>query len=149
MSTWKLLIGNKILMSAITGWAVAQGLKTLIHMWITKSFVPERLIGSGGMPSSHAATVCAMATATGIIYNVGSFEFAIAVLLAIVVMHDAMNVRLETGKQAKLLNEMIETLKKLDTEPLTEEKLKEFVGHTPLQVLVGAFLGILIGWLIA
>lgn len=147
MNTWELLIGNKILVSAVTGWAVAQGLKTLIHAMFTKKFEPERLIGSGGMPSSHAATVCAMATATEILYGVGSFEFAVAAILAIVVMHDAMNVRLETGKQAKLLNEMIDLVKKLDGKPLTEERLKEFVGHTPVQVLVGALIGVLIGWL--
>ena len=149
MSSFEGLVGNRILMCAITGWAVAQLLKTIIHTFFTKKFDPERLIGSGGMPSSHAATVCAMTTMTGRIYGLGSFEFAVTTILAIVVMHDAMNVRLETGKQAKLLNEILETFKTLDGQPLTEEKLKEFVGHTPLQVLVGALLGVLIGWLMA
>jgi len=149
MNTWQLLTGNRILMSAIAGWAVAQFLKALIHALLTRKFDPERLVGSGGMPSSHASTVCAMTTMTGITYGVGSFEFAVTVILAIVVMHDAMNVRLETGRQAKLLNEIIESFKSLDVTPLTEEKLKEFVGHTPLQVLVGALLGLLTGWLMA
>jgi len=149
MNGWEELLGNKILISAILGWAVAQLLKTVLHTFLMKKFEPERLIGSGGMPSSHAATVCAMVTTTGIRYGVGTFEFAIAAILAIVVMHDAMNVRLETGKQAKLLNEIIETLKTLDGTAWTEEKLKEFIGHTPFQVLVGALLGILIGCLMA
>lgn len=149
MNAWEMLIGNKILVTAVVGWAVAQTLKAIIHAFFTKKFDAERLIGSGGMPSSHASTVCAMATMTGIMYGLGSFEFAVTAILAIVVMHDAMNVRLETGKQAKLLNEMIETFKTLDGTAWTEEKLKEFVGHTPLQVLMGALLGILIGWLMA
>ena len=147
MNVWEALMGNRILLSAVTGWFVAQVLKTIIHTIFTRSFDPERLIGSGGMPSSHAATVCAMATAAGQIYGLGSFEFAVTVIIAIIVMHDAMGVRLETGKQAKLLNEIIDTMKMLEGQVLTEEKLKEFVGHTPVQVLMGALLGILIGWL--
>lgn len=146
MQAVELLTGNKIWMSAITGWFVAQVLKTLIHTLFTRKFDPERLIGSGGMPSSHAATVCAMAAAAGRLYGLGSFEFAITAILAIIVMHDAMGVRLETGKQAKLLNEIIATFRTLDGKALTEEKLKEFVGHTPLQVLAGALLGTAIGF---
>ena len=118
-------------------------------MMIMKKFEPERLIGSGGMPSSHASTVCALATASGRVYGLGTFEFAVTVIMAIIVMHDAMGVRLETGKQAKLLNEIIATFKTLDGKVLTEEKLKEFVGHTPLQVFMGALLGIAIGFWMA
>ena len=102
------------------------------------------MIGSGGMPSSHSATVCALATATGMVYGGGSFEFAIAVILAIIVMHDAMGVRRETGIQAKVINEMLEVFTNMGKKMSPEEKLKEFVGHTPLQVLAGAILGILI-----
>ena len=93
-------------------------------MWFNRKFVAERLVGSGGMPSSHSATVCALATAAGMEYGGGSFPFAMAAIFAIVVMYDAMGVRRETGIQAKVL--------------------KEFVGHTPLQVLMGALLGILV-----
>lgn len=138
------LVHNRIFVSAVLGWFIAQVLKTIIHMFLTKTFVAERMIGSGGMPSSHSATVCALATATGITYGGGSFEFAIAVILAIIVMHDAMGVRRETGIQAKVINEMLEAFTNMGKKMSAEEKLKEFVGHTPLQVLAGAILGILI-----
>ena len=145
MNSFEQLIGNRILVSAVTGWFVAQILKTLIYTLMTKRFEPGRLVGSGGMPSSHSSTVCAMAAASGQIYGLGSFEFAVTVIIAIIVMHDAMGVRLETGKQAKLINEIVETFKTMNGKTLAEEKLKEFVGHTPLQVLMGAILGIAIG----
>ena len=138
------LVHNRIFVSAVLGWFIAQVLKTIIHMFLTKTFVAERMIGSGGMPSSHSATVCALATATGMVYGGGSFEFAIAVILAIIVMHDAMGVRRETGIQAKVINEMLEVFTNMGKKMSPEEKLKEFVGHTPLQVLAGAILGILI-----
>lgn len=96
------------------------------------------------MPSSHSATVCGLATAAGITYGGGSFEFAISVILAIIVMYDAMGVRRETGIQAKVLNEMLEAFSTWAKKMSPEEKLKEFVGHTPLQVLAGAILGIVI-----
>lgn len=136
---------NTIFISAACGWFVAQILKTVIHLIFTRKFVAERLVGSGGMPSSHSATVCALATAAVFEYGFGSFEFAISLILAIIVMYDAMGVRRETGIQAKLLNDILETFAEMGRSELsTYEKLKEFVGHTPLQVLVGALLGILI-----
>lgn len=139
------LIGNKVFMSAITGWFTAQVLKTIIDTIINRSFSAERLVGSGGMPSSHSATVCGLATAAGFQFGIGSFEFAVSAILAIIVMYDARGVRLETGIQAKVLNEMIDLFKKMGTGISTEDKLKEFIGHTPLQVVAGAILGILIG----
>ena len=144
MSLLQELVHNRIFVSAVLGWFIAQVLKTIIHLFLTKQFVAERMIGSGGMPSSHSATVCALATATGMVYGGGSFEFAIAVILAIIVMHDAMGVRRETGIQAKVINEMLEVFTNMGKKMSPEEKLKEFVGHTPLQVLAGGILGILI-----
>ena len=144
MSFLQELVHNRIFVSAVLGWFIAQVLKTIIHLFLTKQFVAERMIGSGGMPSSHSATACALATATGMVYGGGSFEFAIAVILAIIVMHDAMGVRRETGIQAKVINEMLEVFTNMGKKMSPEEKLKEFVGHTPLQVLAGAILGILI-----
>ena len=144
MSFLQELVHNRIFVSAVLGWFIAQVLKTIIHLFLTKQFVAERMIGSGGMPSSHSATVCALATATGMVYGGGSFEFAIAVILAIIVMHDAMGVRRETGIQAKVINEILEVFTNMGKKMSPEEKLKEFVGHTPLQVLAGAILGILI-----
>ena len=82
------LLNNQVFVSAALGWLVAQVLKTLIHLILTKRFVVERMVGSGGMPSCHSATVCGLATAAGIKYGGGSFEFAIAVMLSIIVMYD-------------------------------------------------------------
>lgn len=138
------LFQNVIFVSAALGWLIAQVLKTLIYLIINKKFVAERMVGSGGMPSCHSATVCALATATGMKYGGGSFEFAITVMLAIIVMYDAMGVRRETGIQAKVLNEMIEMFTNMGKKMTMEDKLKEFVGHTPLQVLIGGILGIII-----
>lgn len=139
---------NKIFVSAALGWLVAQVLKTIIYLIINKRFVAERMVGGGGMPSSHSATVCALATAAGMRYGGGSFEFAVAAMFAIVVMYDAMGVRRETGIQAKVLNEMMELLTNMGKKMSAEDKLKELVGHTPLQVLMGAILGILIAVLV-
>lgn len=138
------LINNTVLVSAVLGWFIAQVLKTLIHLFFTKKFVAERLVGSGGMPSSHSATVCALATAILIQEGADSLFFAIALILAIIVMHDAMGVRRETGIQARILNEMMQLFADMGSDMPAQEKLKEFVGHTPLQVLIGAILGILI-----
>ena len=136
------MLGNQLLMSAVTGWVVAQFLKTLIDFALNKNFNAERLVGSGGMPSSHSATVCGLTTPALLKYGAGSFEFAVSFVLSMIVMYDAIGVRRETGKQAKLLNSILsENPLKLNAEVL-QEKLKEYVGHTPLQVLAGAILGI-------
>lgn len=148
MDVWSQMLGNQVLVSAVTGWVVAQFLKTLIDCALNKSFNAERLVGSGGMPSSHSATVCGMTTAALLKYGTGSFEFAVTFVLSMVVMYDAIGVRRETGKQAKLLNSIIlENPLKLNAEVL-QEKLKEYVGHTPLQVMAGAILGIVLALVI-
>lgn len=145
MSFFQELINNKIFIAAVTGWFVAQVLKTIIHVILTKEFVAERMVGSGGMPSSHSSTVCALVTATCFEFGSGSFEFAMAAIFAIIVMYDAMGVRRETGIQAKLLNDILKTFEDMGRSEISaHDKLKEFVGHTPLQVLMGALLGILI-----
>lgn len=139
------LLSNRIFGAAVTGWFIAQLLKTLIHTIFSGKFVAERLVGSGGMPSSHSSTVCAMATASYCEYGASSFEFAVTLILAIIVMYDAMGVRRETGIQAKLLNDILEIFESMGrSEVSAHDKLKEFVGHTPLQVLMGAILGIAI-----
>lgn len=144
MNFWNEVLQNKILLCAVTGWFIAQVLKTLIHLILTKQFVAERLVGSGGMPSCHSSTVCALTTATCLEYGAASFEFAIAAIVAIIVMYDAMGVRRETGIQARVLNEMLEIFADMGSDMSAQDKLKEFVGHTPLQVLMGAILGIII-----
>lgn len=137
------LFSNQIFLTAATGWLLAQVLKTFIHFILAKEFNAERLVGDGGMPSSHSATVSALATAVALECGLDSVEFAIAAMFAIVVMHDAMGVRRETGIQAKLLNEIIQVFEDMGREEISvHDKLKEFVGHTPLQVIMGSLLGI-------
>ena len=141
-------MSNKVLLAGAAGWCVAQVLKTLIHLLFTREFVPERLVGSGGMPSSHSATVCALTTSSLMIHGIASSEFAICFFLALIVMHDAMGVRRETGIQAMVLNDIIKVLDDMGSDMPPQDKLKEFVGHTPFQVLVGGLLGILLAILI-
>ena len=139
------LLSNEIFISAATAWLIAQILKTLIHAFLTKDFDLERMYGSGGMPSSHSSTVTALATSCYFVHGAASSEFAIAVILAIIVMYDARGVRRETGIQAKVLNNLMELLADIHNELMPiDEKLKEFVGHTPLQVVAGAILGLAI-----
>jgi len=136
---------NKVLLAAASGWITAQVLKTLLVLIMERELHLERLMGSGGMPSSHSATVCALSSACAVVYGSHSGEFAISSIFAFIVMYDACNVRLETGKQAVAIKELQELVKKMGHDLSTEEKLKELVGHTLPQVLVGALLGILIG----
>lgn len=141
--TWLVdLITNPFLLTGISSWLIAQIFKVIIYAAVNKKFDIKRLFGDGGMPSGHSATVSSLAVISGLVYGTGSFEFAIAAILAIIVCHDAMGVRHETGKQAILLNEIIKSFSILATEKLPEVKLKEFVGHTPVQVAVGMLLGI-------
>ena len=136
-------INNPYLITGVSSWAIAQILKLIIYAIVNKKFDILRLFGDGGMPSGHSATVTSLAVLTSLTFGTGSFEFAISALLAIIVCHDAMGVRLETGKQAILINEIIKSFDVLAKDELPEVKLKEFVGHTPIQVLAGIIIGIL------
>ena len=136
------LLSNTLLLSALIAWLVAQILKTLIHLIVNKELDLTRLVGDGGLPSAHSATVCGLATAAAYEYGLGSFQFAITAILAIIVMHDAMGVRRESGKHAVLLNEMMKYLDMSEFNP--DEALKEMLGHTPTQVVAGAIVGIIV-----
>ncbi len=142
MNWFAQLISNKFLLTGVGSWLIAQVVKTVIHAIINKKIVWERLVGDGGMPSAHSATVTSLATISALSLGFDSFEFAVTALLAIIVCHDAMGVRLETGKQAVLLNELTKAFETLSKKELPEVKLKEFVGHTPVQVLAGILTGI-------
>lgn len=137
------LLGNALLVTAVGSWAIAQVLKVFIHWWVHKKFDIMRLFGDGGMPSGHSATVTSMAVLAGFIYGMGSFEFAVTTMLAIIVCHDAMGVRLETGKQAIILNEILQSIDVMLSDEVAEVKLKEFVGHTAYQVAAGVVIGAL------
>ena len=146
MDFFNALIHNTVFMSAVTGWFAAQVIKTVIYTCITKSFDPERLVGSGGMPSSHSAFVCACASATGRLCGWSSALFAITAVIAIVVMYDAANIRHAAGEHAKILNYLMDQWAQEGHTPFGT-RLKELLGHTPIQVLAGAALGIVIGLL--
>ena len=136
------LFTNPFLIAGTSGWLIAQVVKTIIHAMIHKKSVWERLVGDGGMPSGHSATVTAMCTMSMLLYGPGSHEFAFSAILAIIVCHDAMGVRRQAGKHAEVLNEIVQAFNALAEEKLPETKLKEFVGHTPIQVMAGVLVGI-------
>lgn len=149
MDTFDLLLLNKVLVASVTSWAIAQIIKTIIHLILSRKFVPERLVGSGGMPSSHSATVCALTAACFIEFGPASFQFALSLIFAFIVMYDAMGVRREAGNQAKVLNGLVDMFAHMEDKNIrSEEKLKEFIGHSPMQVMVGAILGVIIAIII-
>ena len=140
---------NFVLATAICASLLAQLIKVLLNLFIFHRFIAERMWGAGGMPSSHSATVCAMVVATGRYCGVNSPIFAIAAVLSIIVMYDAMGVRHETGEQAKVLNRMFTEWMDQGFEQFQlphGKKLKEMVGHTPIEVVTGAVLGIVLGF---
>ena len=142
------LFGNFILMSAVAGWMVAQIAKIVIGIARGKHFdVLTALVKTGGMPSSHSAAVCALCTASAIERGFGSFEFAVTLVLAFIVMRDASGVRRAAGEQAKIINRMIKTLAEGGTIDFNHS-IKEFIGHTPFQVFVGAAIGIVVPFLL-
>ena len=132
------LLNNQILVNSLLAWAAAQIIKTILYAAVHRQIDIHRLFGDGGMPSGHSATVTAMATTAALEYGLDSPIFAITAIFGIVVMHDAMGVRREAGKHAEVLNNLIASLNQ-DVPP--EDVLKEFLGHTPLQVCFGALLG--------
>jgi acid phosphatase family membrane protein YuiD len=138
------LFANRVLWAAIMGWFVAQLLKVLLTFIVYKRWDFSRMFGSGGMPSSHSSFICALATATGLSRGFQSVEFAIAVALALIVMYDAAGVRRSAGKQAAAINRIIQDMMRRGSK-LTQVHLKELIGHTPFEVIMGALLGILIG----
>ena len=141
---------NEILTVSIVSWFVAQVLKTIINFILLGKLQLERMWGDGGMPSAHSATVCAMAIVTGRSAGVSSPIFAVACVVAIITLHDAMGVRHETGEQAKVLNQMIAQwidVSEKNAPFLQNMHLKEMVGHTPLQVMAGMVVGIVVGCL--
>lgn len=143
----KNFILNDCLLVPAFAWFVAQLLKLLINGVVNKSFSPERLWGDGGMPSGHSATVTSLALMCGVREGFGSTYFAIAAILAIIVMHDALGVRRETGKQAVSIINIAEMLNEYfaeKDEQIKTDKLKILVGHTPLQVICGSLVGIIV-----
>ncbi len=151
------LTQNYILTVAVLGWGSAQLIKFIIHLAFKKKANFERLFGSGGMPSSHTATVCGMVIATGRKVGEASPLFAIAFVVAAIAIYDAMGVRRAAGEHARVINLIVDEIKQDDIDigeedmeifDPTDKPLKEFLGHTPMEVLAGALLGILLAMMI-
>ncbi len=134
------LFDNRILITSIVAWLAAQISKTIYELIRQRELRLSRLVSSGGMPSSHSALVTALATATGRVLGVSSAGFAITVVLASIVMYDAAGVRRAVSIQARILNQMIDEA--FQGHPFAEKRLRELIGHTPIQVFVGGLLGI-------
>lgn len=135
------LVHNDILLVSIATWIIIQVLKVIIILVQEKRVAWNYFVTAGGMPSSHSATVCALCTSIAITSGLGSVYFSIAFVLAVIVMYDAAGVRQSVGQQSVIINRIVKT-HKLEI----DQTLREFIGHTHLQVLVGALLGILISW---
>ena len=133
------LLCNPFLLTSVAAWLTSQTLKIFTHAIAYREWDVKRFFGDGGMPSSHTATVSSLATFTGLAYGFASFQFAIGALFTMIVCRDAVGVRMETGKQNMIINEL---KKMIESKEIAEIKLKKFVGHTPLQVLGGLIVGI-------
>lgn len=143
MSSIADILNNHVLFIVLLGWFVAQALKIPIHRIVEHEWDFSRFHGSGGMPSSHSSMVTAGAVAIGAIEGFGSPIFALAVAFAMIVMYDAAGVRRETGTQAAVINQILKDVL-INGKPITDEELKELVGHTPLEVACGAITGLIV-----
>ena len=137
------ILNNRCMWVPFFLWLAIQLFKFFYEWIVNKKIDFHRLLGAGGMPSSHSAVVCSLAAMVGREIGYGSPEFAMAVILALIVMYDACGVRRAAGKQASILNKIIRTPGLTNLE--VQEKLTEALGHSPTQVFVGALLGILVG----
>lgn len=142
MQWLKDMFTNPFAMTALSSWLLAQLIKTTMHLIMYRKFDPGRIFGDGGMPSGHSATVSSLAMFSGLSRGFGSFEFAVSFVLMIIVCNDATGVRKETEKQSRVINGLVEAVKSLTSKELPKVKLRDLVGHTPIQVFAGIGLGI-------
>ena len=140
------LTGNRLIDCALIAWLLAQVIKVVLEMLVNRTFDVRRFVSSGGMPSSHSALVVACTTAAARTEGLASPLFGVCVVFSLVVMYDACNVRRSAGDTAKLVNQLLRHVEKLTAEDFADD-LKIIMGHTPLQVLVGALLGLAVGLL--
>ena len=138
---------NSVIIVSVCAWAASQLLKVLIVLVKKKQLDLRYFVTSGGMPSAHSAIVSALATSVAMVEGLTSVAFGISVMLALIVMYDAAGVRRSVGKQAIVLNRVVKELRERRPIAELEYNLREFIGHTPFQVLVGAILGIAVAWL--
>lgn len=136
------LFHNQVFVISFVSWFMAQLLKVLLTLYFDKKLNLYRMVGSGGMPSSHSSTVMALSTAVGLLNGWNSEIYGMSLIFSLIVMYDASGVRQSVGKQAIILNTILDDL--YQHKPIREERLKELVGHTKVEVLAGAVLGIVI-----
>ena len=146
MQIFNQIINNKCIWLPFLLWFVIQSFKVITDLVKNKKFNVKRIIGAGGMPSSHSAVVCSLASCIGKEYGFDSGIFALSAIMAFIVMYDAAGIRRAAGKQAIILNKILETPGLTTVE--VQEKLIEALGHTPAQVFVGALVGIIAGILV-
>lgn len=139
------LLHNKVLMITLVVWAITQGIKVLLGVIREKRFNFKWFIGTGGMPSSHAAGAAALATTCGLATGFGSVTFALAAVFALVTMFDAQGVRRSAGEQAAILNQVMDDM--YWKGKIEAGRLIELIGHSPLQVIIGSALGIMLAFL--
>lgn len=135
------VFSNRILGCALTAWFIAQALKIPTYWLIEKKWDWHRIFGAGGMPSSHTSFVVSLALMVGIVEGFDTAIFATCFTLAAIVMYDATGVRRETGKQGQVINEILRNVF-IDGKPISDDNLKELVGHKPIEVAAGAIIGI-------
>jgi hypothetical protein len=142
---FKEFIQNRIFLTTLASWIIAQTLKVIFGFIRQKKVDFRWFVGTGGMPSSHTAGATCLATAIGIKYGFNSVDFALAASFALVVMFDAQGVRRATGRQARILNKIMDDI--YWQGKIEEGRLREFIGHTPLEVIGGFILGIIVAWI--
>ena len=149
MQDFPTILDNHILLVSLLSCALAQLFKLAFEIIRHGKVTFRTLVTTGGMPSAHSALVASLATAIGQTAGWASGEFAIAFIFAVIVMYDAAGVRQAAGKQARILNQIVDELFSGDHAKFNEERLKELLGHTPFQVIVGSALGVAVAWLAA
>lgn len=140
------IMSNKILWVSVLSWAVAQMIKIFIDIFKHKRMNLALIVSSGGMPSSHTSFVAALSTRVGMVEGFDSPIFAVCAIVSLVVMYDAQGVRRAAGRQAEIINILVENIE--NTGIILDKKLKELLGHSPIEVAAGALLGLLIALLV-
>lgn len=141
------LITNWVLIIPLSAWIIAQLIKIVVGLARGEGLDLSYFVASGGMPSAHSAMVCALATSIAMTNGFGSSYFAIAVILCLIVMYDSAGVRQSVGQQSVVLNRIILELKRREPLVKIEADIRELMGHTPFEVIIGGALGILLAWL--
>ena len=142
-----IILGNNILDVVFVAWFIAQFYKVITSLIIDRKINFKRFLETGGMPSSHSSTVSALATSIGIVYGTASTLFAISIVFAVIVMHDAAGIRRSAGQQASVINSLRDSLNNILDKHFGDVQLKELLGHTPVEVLIGALVGFAVAFI--